>query len=149
MNGIRIFFAWGLTVLIGSLIPAVLCLASGQPLYCIFILFMMFAGSALCSLPTLLVLLLVNQMNENKSVKTRLKRITLAHIIMLILTIIVGTVYTNDDYYLFAYVTLYYAIVGTVIWFVMFAKSWKTGVNPPNEIQMIRIPQPLRKELDF
>lgn len=146
MKGLKIFFAWLITVVAGSILLPLIPLAfsqgrigsneSGE----FFFLFMIISAliSAAASAPTVIVLLIVNAVNLGKS--KRLKLVNMAHICMAVLTIIIGSLWIYFEFeprqygffaasggVILSYigVVIFYGIVAVIIWYFMFRKDYK------------------------
>lgn len=148
MPGLKIFFAWFLTVVIGSLLlPFGIVILNGHDLVSgdlgLGLLFVLVAIilSGLCSLPTLIALLIVNDVNNHKPVKVQFRYVNMTHLIMLMLTLVGGnlwlSLYSDDSYdsefsmkiiredmLALSSVILLYAIVAVPIWILFFRKLW-------------------------
>lgn len=148
MNGIKIFFAWGLTVIAGSVLAGLLGCLSGQIVVGGYILFIMLVFSTLCSLPTLITLQIVNHANLHKSAKARLIRVNITHVIMFLLTVFVGNYYLGEGLIsMYTGVVVYYAVVAGIVWAIMIAtRSEEHPVDAPIKYPSLKSE---RKDLDF
>lgn len=148
MPGLKIFFAWLLTIVVGSiLLPFGVFIWNGDRVLSdydfgsLFIPIFIFV-SALSYMPTLIVLLIVNDLTIRKSLRKQFKYINMTHLIMLVLTLGVGNLWLfldsyNSSHYselrmkdmweemlAFSSILLLYALVAIPIWILIFKKLW-------------------------
>lgn len=166
MKGLKIFLAWLVTVVAGSI-----ALPAGAALYLgelnnntsgiigasdffggwFTISFICMLVSGLCSLPTLITLIISNAIlnARNFSASLYLKRITLIHGIMAFLTYAVGELIIisgensvkGEDFIPFLLVIILYSAVAVPWWFLFFKKeikeARKEAKNKPDSVVVL------------
>lgn len=143
MTNVKIFYAWGITILTGALlIPLIMSTISEKvaPVILLYFIFMLMIPS-ITSLPALGAMLIVNGVNREKPFKTRFKRVVLTHVIAYLGLLTIGNVliykmgrqpYSKDSFSLYTYPQLVaftqiitaYAMTASVVWIIMFRKDW-------------------------
>lgn len=127
MTGIRIFQAWVITVIAGSLLPALPAIATVGA-FAFYTLIITLVLSALFSVPTLIALLIVNETSRSKSFQQRFRRVIITHILAYLVTMVAGYDLLHygagDNGWAYILVVTYFAAVATVVWIILFRKSW-------------------------
>ncbi len=130
MKGSQIFVNWLLTVIFGSLlIPLLIVVVSGgTPGMGLIIAVIAAVFSSLSSLPTLVALLIVAAIYSDASLHKRQKALNITHIIMGVLTIVVGCIWlyyteSSNDVVQYALVVTGYGVVAGILWYLTYKKE--------------------------
>lgn len=148
MKPLRILFAWGITIISGSvIIPIAGSLIAGE--VSAFVLLFMFVSliiSALSSSPALAAMMTVSAMNAHKPFRTRFRRVIWTHILAFLCTLLIGNLYlyVNIEEYtgyesswsiqyaemiFLTEIMIAYGVVAAVVWILFFRKEWKEEKN--------------------
>lgn len=144
----RILFAWGITILSGSvIIPVAGSLIAGEiSAFVLLFMFVSFIISGLSSSPALAAMMTVSAMNADKPYRTRFRRVIWTHVLAFLCTLLIGNlyIYVNIQEYtgyqpswpiryaemiFLTEIMLGYGVVAAVVWILVFRKEWKEGKN--------------------